>query len=166
MNSPIAAISDETLSQLLFEAQETERRVNAPPSEIFERVSQFMLLYRDLPVKPLGPGLLYESGSAEAGRFQPLVRKLIVGRLSKSDHQPAGCDLACDDQQMSRHHFEIELVDGFFVLRDLQSRNGTYLNQHPERITETVLKEGDVISAGRGSFIFLSDDAALRVTGS
>ncbi len=163
MNSPIAAISDEALAQLVFESQETERCVKAPPSDILERVRQFMVLYRDLAAQPLGPGLLYQIRRAEEAQFQALDRKLVVGRLSKSDYHPAGCDLACDDQQMSRHHFEIELVDGLYVLRDLQARNGTFLNQQPKRITEAVLKEGDLISAGSRAFIFLGDDASLRV---
>ena len=163
MKSPLAAISDEALAQLVFESQKTERCIKAPSSNIFERVRQFIVLYRDLVAKPVGPGLLYESRKAEEGHFQPLHRKLVVGRLSKSDNHPAGCDLACDDQQMSRHHFEIELVDGLYVLRDLQARNGTFLNEQPERITEAVLKAGDIISAGSRAFIFLGDDAALSV---
>ncbi len=162
MNSPIAEISDEELSQLIFESQETERSIQAPPPDIFERVRRFIVLYRDLGAKPLGAGLLYQRGGEEEGQFQPINRKLIVGRLSKSSFHPTGCDLSCDDQRMSRHHFEIELVDGFFVLRDLQSRNGTFLNQQPQRVTEAVLKEGDIITAGSRALIFLGDEAGLR----
>ncbi|MBA3963342.1 MAG: FHA domain-containing protein [Chthoniobacterales bacterium] len=162
MNSSIDAISDESLSRLVFESQETERSIKAPPPDVFERVRQFIVLYRDLAAKPLGAGLLYQRGREEEGQFQPLERKLVVGRLSKSGYNPAGCDLPCDDPRLSRHHFEIELVDSFFVLRDLQSRNGTYLNQQSERVTEVILKEGDIISAGSRAFIFLSDDARLR----
>lgn len=163
MNSPVDAISDEALAQLVFESQETVRCLKAPPSDIFERVRQFMVLYRDLAAKPLGPGLLYQIRRAEEAQFQPLDRRLVVGRLSKSDDHPAGCDLVCDDPQMSRRHFEIELVDSLYVLRDLQARNGTFLNQQSERVTEAVLKEGDIISAGSIAFIFLGDDAGLRV---
>lgn len=162
MNSPIDEISDEELSQLVFESQETERSLQTPPPDIFERVRQFIVLYRDLGAQPIGAGLLYQRGREEEGQFQPLDRKLTVGRLSKSNYHPTGCGLACDDQKMSRRHFEIELVDGFFVLRDLQSRNGTYLNQQPQRVTEAVLKEGDIITAGGGAFIFLGDEAGLR----
>ena len=162
MKSPISEISDEEFSQLIFESRETQRAVQTPPPDVFERVCRFTVLYRDLGANPLGAGLLYQRGRLEEGQFQPIDRKLIVGRLSKSSFNPAGCDLACDDQRMSRHHFEIEMVDGFFVLRDLQSRNGTYLNQQLQRVTEAVLKEGDVITAGSRAFIFLGDDAGLR----
>lgn len=166
MNKPIAAFPDEALARLVFESQETARCVKAPSSEILERLRQFMVLYRDLAAKPIGPGLLYPSGNAGAGHFQALDRKLVVGRRSKSERHPAGCDVVCDDQQMSRQHFEIELVDGLYQLRDLQSRNGTFVNQQAERITEAVLlREGDIISAGSRSFIFLSDDAGLRAAG-
>lgn len=163
MKLPIATISDEALSRMVFESQETERSIKTPPHDVFERVRQFMVLYHDLAAKPLGAGLLYQREKDKEGQFHPLEQKLVVGRLSKSAYQPTGADLACDDQRVSRRHFEIELTDGFCVLRDLQSRNGTYLNQQSERVTEAVLKEGDIISAGSRVFIFLSDDAGIRV---
>ena len=54
---------------------------------------------------------------------------------------------------MSRRHFEIKLTDGFYVLRDLESRNGTYVNDEPQRIREHVLKAGDIILAGGVIFV-------------
>ena len=55
---------------------------------------------------------------------------------------------------MSRRHFEIVRADGFYILRDLNSRNGTYLNNESERINERALKAGDLILAGRTLFAF------------
>jgi pSer/pThr/pTyr-binding forkhead associated (FHA) protein len=99
-------------------------------------------------------GLLFQDPKRKEVCFQPIVEKLVAGRLSKSELNPEGSDLACDDEQMSRHHFEIRFHDGFFVLRDLQSRNGTYVNERPDRVSKIVLKEGDVIHAGTWTFIF------------
>jgi len=55
------------------------------------------------------------------------------------------CDIVLDQRQVSRHHAQIERVDGGYVLRDLASKNGTYVNgrkveDHPHR-----LQDGDEI---------------------
>jgi serine phosphatase RsbU (regulator of sigma subunit) len=51
------------------------------------------------------------------------------------------------DQKLSREHLVFELVDGIWTLRDLKSRNGTYINGL--RITgPTRLAHGDRITAG------------------
>lgn len=42
------------------------------------------------------------------------------------------CDLSLDETTVSRVHAQLELADdGGIVLRDLQSANGTYVNEHP-----------------------------------
>lgn len=46
----------------------------------------------------------------------------VVGR-------EADCDLVLDDPRVSRHHAQLEVVDdGRVVLRDLDSANGTYID--------------------------------------
>jgi serine/threonine-protein kinase len=51
------------------------------------------------------------------------------------------------DAFFSRHHCVLELSPSRCFLRDLGSRNGTYLNG--AKVKEAVLKEGDVISGGK-----------------
>ncbi|MCC5950638.1 MAG: FHA domain-containing protein [Acidimicrobiia bacterium] len=38
------------------------------------------------------------------------------------------CDVRCTNPEVSRHHAEVRLVDGHWMLRDLGSSHGTYLN--------------------------------------
>jgi pSer/pThr/pTyr-binding forkhead associated (FHA) protein len=47
---------------------------------------------------------------------------------------------------MSREHFKITLIDGFYVLDDLDSLNGTFVNDDPQPIKESViLRAGTMI---------------------
>jgi DNA-binding NtrC family response regulator len=53
----------------------------------------------------------------------------------------------CDDTQLSRRHAEVRLHQGRWVVRDLGSRNGTWVNG--ERLSEArTLEIGDVIRVG------------------
>lgn len=81
----------------------------------------------------------------DAGRF-------LIGRV-------ASCDITFVDDMVSREHSEIQrLEDGRFRIRDLGSRNKTYVNG--QLITETVLIGGDVIRIGEHVLEFLDHLAA------
>lgn len=61
-------------------------------------------------------------------------------------------DIAIDDRGMSRIHFEIAWNGEVAAIRDRQSTNGTYVDD--TRISEIVLRSGNVIKAGRSEFEF------------
>jgi pSer/pThr/pTyr-binding forkhead associated (FHA) protein len=63
----------------------------------------------------------------------------------------------CNDSRISREHFSIQKDDkGSFIIIDLGSSNGTYLNGRKIEANSTVeLKDGDKINAGHHSFSFL-----------
>ena len=48
------------------------------------------------------------------------------------------CDIHIDDGSVSRHHAQVTFEDGQYFLQDLNSRNGTFLNnqqiQHPSKL--------------------------------
>ncbi|HEY7088995.1 MAG TPA: ATPase, T2SS/T4P/T4SS family [Tepidisphaeraceae bacterium] len=71
--------------------------------------------------------------------------KLMIGRH-------ASANLVLDDVQASRNHCLIERVGADYVLRDLDSRNGTYVNG--ELITTVVLAPDDVITIGQVNMRF------------
>ncbi|HRV92459.1 MAG TPA: FHA domain-containing protein [Anaerolineae bacterium] len=66
--------------------------------------------------------LLIQEGNSPKTQW-PLVKdRTVIGRESDSDIQ-------IDDRQVSRRHAEIALTpDGYYVLRDLGSKNGRFLN--------------------------------------
>ena len=55
-------------------------------------------------------------------------------------------DVCITDPKGSRLHCEIRLWDGDYVLKDLGSRNGTYVNN--ERVRVAILNVGDTIRIG------------------
>lgn len=57
------------------------------------------------------------------------------------------CDVVFDDMKMSRQHFCIGEENGHFVLNDLETTNGTYLNGVMVKAPQ-LLKNGDKIFAG------------------
>jgi len=73
-------------------------------------------------------------------------KPLVVGRGEQADAQ-------IGDEMMSRRHFEILERNGAFILRDLQSRNGTTLNGRPVN-GEMTVGSGDTIGAGETLFVF------------
>lgn len=65
---------------------------------------------------------------------------LVIGR----DEIPGGLQIL--DQGISRRHAEIFRIGEMYFIRDLGSRNGSYVNE--ERITEELLRVGDEVKIG------------------
>lgn len=78
------------------------------------------------------------------GKAIPLHGTMVLGRSEK-------CDVVINDEHMSRRHAEINLRDGVLRIIDLNSSNGTRVNN--VKITEKVLKPGDKISFDQLVFI-------------
>ena len=55
---------------------------------------------------------------------------------------------------MSRRHAEFARGDDGYVVRDVGSLNGTYLNR--ERIDEAALANGDEVQIGKFKLVFLT----------
>lgn len=70
-------------------------------------------------------------------------RPLIIGRRQG--------DLILDDPMVSGKHCTVEFVDGEFVLKDLDSTNGTLVNG--KRVKEVVLSPGAEIAVGQSRMI-------------
>ena len=75
------------------------------------------------------------------GRAHELnVDRTTVGRVEDNTFQIA-------DPSVSSHHCEVLLRDGEVVIRDLNSTNGSYIND--AQITESVLKPGQKLRLGQ-----------------
>ncbi len=63
-------------------------------------------------------------------------------------------DIFLDDVTVSRHHVELERQDsGAYLVRDVGSLNGTYLNR--ERIEEAELHHSDELQIGKFKLVYL-----------
>ena len=83
----------------------------------------------------------------DLGRRVPLGNEpCIIGRSSK-------CDVQLDQESVSRNHARINRQRATYVIRDLGSTNGTYVND--ELVDEVVLRDGDQIKVGRTIFKFI-----------
>lgn len=87
-----------------------------------------------------------------------LEKELIrVGRDEDSD-------LVINDQSVSRHHAEIRYRDNRYIVRDLESLNGTFVSYsgdpHLERRVETdnALKNGSIVRFGQASYTLLINE--------
>ncbi len=75
----------------------------------------------------------------------PVEPLTLIGRTPQNQVQ-------INDPAVSRRHSEIMLTDEGYLLRDLGSENGTYVNG--ERIQEQILAEGDRVQIGTIRFVF------------
>jgi pSer/pThr/pTyr-binding forkhead associated (FHA) protein len=96
---------------------------------------------------PSGTGLLVVKRGPNAGsRFLLSQEVTSVGRGLESD-------IFLDDITVSRRHAEIRATDEGFVVKDVGSLNGTYLNR--ERIEEAKIGNGDELQVGKFRLVFL-----------
>jgi len=87
--------------------------------------------------------LIVLSGTRQGAELRLQDGTFTVGR-------EAGTNLtfAPEERLVSGTHASITWSHDHFVLRDAESRNGTFVNER--RVTEHVLEDGDVIEFGRG----------------
>jgi pSer/pThr/pTyr-binding forkhead associated (FHA) protein len=93
-------------------------------------------------------------GATPGHERYPLVRaKTTFGRRET--------EVVLDDPAISVCHFQIEAFGKEFFVRDLESRNGTYLNGTKVRYSQ--LLPGDQVTVGKTTLIFrMSDDMIDR----
>jgi pSer/pThr/pTyr-binding forkhead associated (FHA) protein len=105
------------------------------------------------------PNLILRSKNKTLGDY-PLQKgiSLTIGRRQKNN-------LIIEDKAVSGHHAKIDSVGHGFVLIDLQSKNGSFVNE--QLINSHWLKDGDTINIGEHSLLFKyseGDDIAEEST--
>lgn len=76
---------------------------------------------------------------------QPLI---TIGRQNDNT-------VVIDDPRVSRHHAQLRLINGRFVLFDIGSSGGIFLNGR--KVGQSVLYPGDVISLAGVDILFMRD---------
>ncbi|MDI6860462.1 MAG: FHA domain-containing protein [Caldisericia bacterium] len=95
--------------------------------------------------EPVLAYLIVKSGR-RVGASYPLRKKVInIGRESDND-------IVLDDPKVSRQHAKMKIEGDTFVIYDLASSNGTFVNN--QKITNELLHDGDEIKIGDTIFVF------------
>ncbi len=89
--------------------------------------------------------LLMQRGPSAGARFLLDADRTTAGRSPDAD-------IFLDDVTVSRKHVEFLRQDDGFVVRDVGSLNGTYVNR--ERIDQVVLRPGDEVQIGKFRMTF------------
>src|SRR6266852_1004800 len=96
--------------------------------------------------------------TAIAGRLKGAVFSIedfpvVIGRETAAT-------LCLADASVSRRHSQIEKDNDQFVIRDLDSLNGTFINDVP--VKRRTLQHGDRVRIGDSQFLFLMHDGEVR----
>jgi hypothetical protein len=97
---------------------------------------------------PAVAGVLIVRSGPQAGMRIVLDKETFaLGRHPESD-------VVFDDITVSRRHAEVERVADGYIVRDVGSLNGTYLNQ--KRVEWSPLVSGDELQVGKFRMVFLA----------
>ncbi len=107
------------------------------------------------------PMLIVYEGELEGQRWVIGQDQVIIGR-------GLDCDIVLPERQVSRQHVQIERDDGGYLLHDLKSKNGTYVNGHEVRDKPYRLQDGDEIQIAlciKMGFVAADATLPLELTG-
>ena len=93
-----------------------------------------------------GAMLMVEKGISEVSVIPLDEAPHLLGSLPTAD-------TATDNPYVSRRHAEVRFLEGRFQVRDLGSKNGTFLNGSPVGNTGQWLHYGDTIELGRSQVV-------------
>ncbi|MBT0995123.1 FHA domain-containing protein [Cellulomonas sp. DKR-3] len=94
---------------------------------------------------PTSALLVMQRGPSAGARFLLDAERTVAGRSTQAD-------IFLDDVTVSRKHAEFVRDGAHFVVRDIGSLNGTYVNR--TRIDQTVLRSGDEVQIGKYRLTF------------
>jgi len=100
----------------------------------------------------MNPRLTAISGRLKGSVFSIEDLPVVIGRETSAT-------LCVADASVSRRHSQIEREAESFVIEDLESLNGTFVNDVPVKRRE--LEHGDRVRIGDSQFIFLTHDADM-----
>jgi hypothetical protein len=107
--------------------------------------------------EPEPPMLVIREGQLSGQRFLFNRECLVVGRGSD-------CDIVLPERQVSRHHVRFLRDETGYIVEDLDSKNGTFLNGQTLK-GRARLQDGDEISVALAvKLAFIGNEATLPLT--
>ncbi|MGD2186147.1 MAG: FHA domain-containing protein [Desulfobacterales bacterium] len=103
------------------------------------------------------PALTLQHKNKTLGEYQ--LQKGVSLSIGRRDSN----DVVIEDPAVSGHHAKIDALGDRFVLIDLQSKNGSFVNE--QLVTSHWLQHGDVITIGGHSLVFQRPDEVEALSG-
>lgn len=98
--------------------------------------------------------LVIERGKEAGSRISLTEFPVSVGR-------DASNTVVVNDDQSSRYHLRIKKRGQLYILEDLDSRNGTYVNG--DKVLNAALQSGDKILVGSTELVFLASEPNIEI---
>jgi hypothetical protein len=154
-SGPTPGPSERELDTMLVRTSPTLFDRSKKEAAVLTRMLEFRRILSELPAKPTKPCLVFVKGDANATPLEQRLigKKLTVGRGADSDWR-----FEVTRQRLSNRHFRIERSGTEYELTDLDSTNGTLLNEIPHRIKTSLLRDGDFVHAGGCTFLFIAGE--------
>ncbi len=124
--------------------------VSFVPVEPVPDSGEYEMVVGSMDTPGSGGALIVRRGPDAGQRFELAGEVTRVGRHPESE-------IFLDDITVSRRHAELCRKPEGFVVRDVGSLNGTYVNR--ERIDEAILDSGDEVQIGKFKLIFVAESA-------
>ncbi len=115
----------------------------SPESISSENTGEVFLSEEEIPAEIASEPLLQSKLMVLEGALEP--SEYILGENTSMGRSPSN-DIILKEAKVSRQHAAINLLQGNYVLVDLKSSNGVFVNG--EKIEEHILQHGDEISVG------------------
>lgn len=107
------------------------------------------VLVADQPKPPVVGWCVVLTGPQKGEDFRVREGPNIIGSA-------ADADIVLHDQQVSEKHASLRYKDRRFTITDLDSANGTFVNDRPDPIAREELKDNDTIRMGAVTLKFKS----------
>jgi hypothetical protein len=152
-----ASLSDKPSSSMAS----TTRMGGKPKAEEdsipIERTHAMPRVQPNRSVDPAGPAVQQAVQAPPAASMSPLLgdlagREFAISKTLLSIGRGLDNDLVIDDPRVSRHHAQVTFRHGHYLLRDLRSTNGTFVNA--QTVDAVVLAPGDIVSIGGFELVF------------
>ena len=135
--------------QEVLAAGSTMVRKRIDATAVRDRLARAAAMLAGLVAVPFKPALVHASGDGAGSIAVPLGECLVVGREVDGEARFPDCI------EMSRRHFRVTRRGGHWLLEDLNSRNGTFVNGGESPVAHRMLRDGDIINAGGIDFLFV-----------
>jgi len=144
---PVTPLGVPVQPQVVYSPTVPQPTAPPPPAQPFLTAAPGPARTEILRKPPAQMAWLVAKSGSQAGKEFRLREETRVGR------DPAQNDIIVDDSTVSKQHAKIRLENGQWILFDLASTNGTFVND--QQIYRQPLTDGDVVRLGQATFAFM-----------